>query len=310
MPIVSTIPFGRIAKTVQSLPCFEKHFLDHWHFAAHHPDFRLAGIEQTSREDLVIGPDRIAFCPLGKSGHIVAGATGQGHRDNRLLAALSPETFATLGRDLKQVSFPQGKVMYDPGAPLDTIYFPQSGLISLMIVTRGGTSVEAAAVGREGAVGLHGGNGRRLSLTRAVTQIGGTFSVIGANRFEEAMNGDAHVRDLVARYTELLWAEAQQTSACNALHDASSRLSRCLLQSADRLGSDDLHLTHETLAQMLGTRRTTVTLLLQAMQSRGLIRTGRGQITIADRKMLEACACECYHVIHHNELPLTIGVNL
>ncbi len=200
--------------------------------------------------------------------------------------------------------------MFEPGAPLDTIYFPQSGLISLMIVTRNGSAVEAATVGREGAVGLHGSTGQRLSFTRAVAQVGGIFSVIGTSRFEQTVNGNSSVQHLIARYTELLWAEAQQTTACNALHNVSSRLVRWLLQSADRVGRDDLHLTQETLAQMLGCRRTTVTLLSQALQAKGLIRTGRGHITIIDRKGLEACACECYRVIHHNELPLAVGVSL
>jgi CRP-like cAMP-binding protein len=183
-------------------------------------------------------------------------------------------------------------------------------LISLLVVTRNGNSIEATTVGREGAVGLHGALGKRRSFTRATTQIGGTFSIIPALRFEQMLNSSAPVRDLIFRYTEVLWAEAQQTAACNAAHDASSRLSRWLLQTADRTGSDNLPLTQDYLAEMVGVRRTTITLLAGAMQLKGFIRYRRGRIIILDRKGLEASACECYHVIHHDNLPLMIGVTL
>jgi CRP-like cAMP-binding protein len=183
------------------------------------------------------------------------------HRDNCLLAALPPETLASLDRDLRHVSIAQGAVLFEPGAPLDSIYFPQTGLISLLVLTQTGDAVETATVGREGAVGLHGSFGERFSFTRAVTQIGGRFSIVGASRFAELANGNTVVRNLISRYTEVLWAEAQQIAACNAVHDGVSRLARYLLQSADRIGRDELPLTQETLAQMLGVRRTTVTLL-------------------------------------------------
>jgi CRP-like cAMP-binding protein len=110
------------------------------------------------------------------------------------------------------------------------------------------------------------------------------------------------IRDLASRYTEVLWAESQQTAACNAIHDGSQRLCRWLLQSADCIGSDHLLLTQEYLADMLGVRRTTVTLLAQELQERGVIRYSRGKITILDRKGLEARACECYEAIKHENL--------
>jgi CRP-like cAMP-binding protein len=240
----------------------------------------------------------------------LAETLGYGHRGNRLLAALPSETLATLDRDLKHVSIAQGAVIFEPGAPLDTIYFPQSGLISLMVVTRGGDTVEAATIGREGAVGLHGALGARLSFTRATTQVGGNFSVIRADRFEQGAGDSGRVQNLISKYTELMWAEAQQIAACNAVHDAGSRLARWLLQSSDRVGSNQLPLTQEFLAQMLGVRRTTITLLAQTMQDKGLISYSRGRIAIVDRQGLKACACECYHIISHDTLPHTIGVEL
>jgi hypothetical protein len=163
-------------------------------------------------------------------------------------------------------------------------------------------------IGPEGAVGLQRGFGQRKSLTRAVVQVAGRFSAITAQAFERALRSSAAIREMAASYTEVLWAEAQQITACNAIHDASSRLCRWLLQGADRVHGDRLPLTQEFLAQMLGVRRTTVTLLAQELQKRGAIKYSRGKIAIADRPVLEACACECYRIIQHEILPDRIGV--
>jgi CRP-like cAMP-binding protein len=114
----------------------------------------------------------------------------------------------------------------------------------------------------------------------------------------------------VLRYTEMLWAEAQQNAACNAIHDGYSRLCRWLLQCADRTGSEQLLLTQEFLAEMLGVRRTTVTLLAQELQKRGILRYSRGRITILDRAELEACACECYGAVKHDTLSQRIGIKI
>src|SRR5262249_13322224 len=126
---------------------------------------------------------------------------------------------------------------------------------------------------------------------------GGNFWVISAPHFEAATSRSAELRGLIFTYTERLLAEAQQNVACNAIHDGASRLSRWLLQCADRTGGDQVLLTQEFLAEMLGVRRTTVTLLAQELQKRGILRYSRGRITILDRAALEACACECYEVI-------------
>jgi hypothetical protein len=145
-------------------------------------------------------------------------------------------------------------------------------------------------------VGLQCGFGPRVSLTRAIVQIAGKFSVISAPRFELASRHTAALGELIFGYIERLWTEAQQNAACNAIHDGSSRLCRWLLQCADRIGSEQLLLTQEFLAEMLGVRRTTVTLLAQELQRSGVLRYTRGRITILDRAALEARACECYGV--------------
>src|SRR5262245_65796338 len=183
-------------------------------------------------------------------------------------------------------------------------------MISLLVSTSDGEVVDTSSVGHEGAVGLQCGFGPRASLTRAVVQIAGKFSVISASRFEAATSRSAELRELIFAYIETLWAEAQQNAACNATHDGSSRLCRWLLQCADRTGSEQVLLIHESLAEMLGVRRTTVTLLAQELQKRGILRYSRGRITILDRATLESCACECYGAAKQDTLSQRIGVKL
>lgn len=229
---------------------------------------------------------------------------------NRLLAALPSDSLVLLEPDLKQVMLPQGVVCFDPGDPINQVYFPHSGMISCLVTTGDGEMVETSSVGREGAVGLQSGLGHRVSFTRAMVQIAGKFSVIPASRFEHAAGRSAALRDLIIRYTEMLWAEAQQNAACNAIHDGAARLSRWLLQCSDRIGSNQLTLTQEFLADMLGVRRTTVTLLAQELQKEGILRYSRGRISILDRGRLEDRACECYGAIRYDNLPHKSGVKL
>jgi CRP-like cAMP-binding protein len=200
-------------------------------------------------------------------------------------------------------------VLFEPGESIADIYFPHTGLISLLIVGRDGGAIETATIGREGAVGLHAGLGGRRSFTRAIAQIGGRFSTIQAPRFEHIAGSSEPIRDLILRYTEVLWAEAQQSAACNAAHGAEARMCRWLLQCADRTGSDELPLKQEFLAQMLGVRRTTVTLIAQSVQEKGLIKYRRGRIELLDRNGLAESACECYDVMHHEKLPPALGVH-
>lgn len=227
--------------------------------------------------------------------------------ENRLLAAFPPETLAFFGRNLKQVSLSQGVVCYEAGDRIDRVYFPLSGMVSLLIAGRKGEFVETGIIGREGAAGLHSGLGERRSYNRAIIQIGGHFAAISATHLERAVSDSAPLKDLIVRYVESRWAEAQQIAACNALHSGSARLCRWLLQSADCTGRDHILLTQEYLADMLGVRRTTVTLLAQELQRRGAIKYTRGRITLLDRKMLEAHACDCYEAIKRENLSLRRG---
>jgi CRP-like cAMP-binding protein len=233
-----------------------------------------------------------------------------GHLQNRLLAALPPNAFSLFASDLRASTFKQGTIVQEVGEPVDQIYFPQSGMISLLVVTQEGIGIEAATIGCEGAIGLHRGLGKRRSFTRAVVQVPGTMSHISADVFERAVGQSEIIKDIIAHYTEVLWVEAQQIAACNAIHSAEARFARWLLQTQDRIGSSSLPLTQEFLSQMLGVRRTTVTLVARALQAAGLIKYSRGQIVILDRAGLEEAACECYQIIQHETLPGIIGVNL
>jgi CRP-like cAMP-binding protein len=237
-------------------------------------------------------------------------APNLGRWGNRLLATLPRETLAMLERDLTQVSLSQGVVCFDVGDQIDRVYFPSTGMISLSIATKDGNVVEAGTIGRGGAAGLQSALGERRSFTCATIQIPGIFTTIPAVDFRRAASNNGLIRDLASRYTEVLWAETQQNAACNAIHDGSQRLCRWLLQSADCIGSDHLLLTQEYLADMLGVRRTTVTLLAQELQERGVIRYRRGRIMILDRKALEACACECYEATKDENLSLKTVVTL
>lgn len=200
-------------------------------------------------------------------------------------------------RHLKEVALVQGAVLQDKGERIDRVYFPNSGMISLLTVMQPGNAIETATVGREGAVGAMSGLGPRNAFSRAVVQMPGLASQISTTRFQAIVAQSAAIRDIVVNYNEVLLAQVQQSAACNALHDAEARFCRWLLQSCDRSDSDIVPITQEFLAQMLGVRRTTVTLVAQSLQDAGMLRYRRGRVEVIDRAALESRACECYAVV-------------
>jgi CRP-like cAMP-binding protein len=173
-------------------------------------------------------------------------------------------------------------------------------MVSIVVVlSEGEKSVETATVGREGAVGAVAGLGERKASARAIVQVEGSGARIAARQLQATVKQSPFLREFIVRYQEMLLHQAQQSTACNALHEARPRLCRWLLQTRDRLDSDVVALTQEFLAQMLGVRRTTVTELARGLQSKGLVRYKRGKIEILDRQGLEECACECYDALRH-----------
>ncbi|MDZ4375030.1 MAG: Crp/Fnr family transcriptional regulator [Phenylobacterium sp.] len=219
-------------------------------------------------------------------------------RGNRLLGAVAPREFSIIAPHLERVSLPRGKVLFEPGDEVEVTYFPlHRTMVSLLIVTRDGHEVEAATIGREGAVGGIVSEGQKPAFGRAVIQIPGEAFAISTTHLETAKNGSARFGDLFARYADALLAQIMQSVACNALHTVEARCCRWLLATHDRAGDGMIHLTQESLAEMLGVQRTTVTAVTRTLQERGLIRTRRGGVEVVDRKALERGACECYAAV-------------
>lgn len=214
---------------------------------------------------------------------------------NHLLTGLPQAEYALLAPHLKDIPLKQGTILVEQGENIEQVYFPHSGMVSVVIVLEDGEkAVETATVGREGAIGAVAGLGPRISTARAIVQVAGAGARIPASQFQTAVRQSPLLRDFVVRYQEMLLHQSQQSTACNALHEARPRLCRWLLQTRDRLDSDLVALTQEFLAQMLGVRRTTVTELARGLQKKGFVRYKRGKIEILDRDGLEECACECY----------------
>jgi CRP-like cAMP-binding protein len=218
---------------------------------------------------------------------------------NRLLASLSAADLALLG-PFRESTLPRGTVLQEPGGTIEHVYFPLTGMLSLVMRMQGGEMVEIVAIGREGALGTDVALGGGRALATAVVQLPAMVTRVPAVQFQEAARRSSAVRQLAWRCNESLIAEMQQSIACSTLHDAQARLARYLLQTSDRIGGAPVPLTQDILAQTLGVRRTTVTIIARLLQSEGLIRYRRGQIQIVDRVALEGQACECYRSIHRH----------
>jgi CRP-like cAMP-binding protein len=216
---------------------------------------------------------------------------------NKLLAALPREDFVALSLQLTTGPMVQGSVLARPGDEIDQIYFPLSGMISILAVVRDGKAIETATVGCEGVVGAMAGFGLYTSPVRYVVQLPMEVSKISASQFRKAVADSQSIRDMCILYNEVLLSQARVTAACNALHVIEARFCRWLLQTADRAASDTVHLTQELLAEMLGVRRTSVTEIAVKMQNAGAISYTRGAIKILDRSALEKAACECYELL-------------
>ena len=219
---------------------------------------------------------------------------------NRLLNALAPEDLVRLGPHLDSFRTRAGTVLYEPETHLDWVYFPERGLISIISVMLSGETAESAVVGREGAVGFVEAAGSGIYLSRALVQADLRALRAPAARYRDALNGSATLRRAVAEHAELNMAEGRQAVACMAHHQADRRLCWWLLECQDRAGSgDQLPLTQEFLAAMLGLQRSTVNAIAGQLRDEGLIDYHRARVTILDRAGLEAKCCECYATSQH-----------
>jgi CRP-like cAMP-binding protein len=217
--------------------------------------------------------------------------------ENRLLQRLSADELSELKPLLKRVKLETGTVLHEPDSPVEHVYFPTGGLVSLLAVMQTGQVIETAVIGREGVVGGEIGAVGTQSAGQAMVQIEGSAWRIGAAPFLKVLDGSNGFRTLINRFHSVVVRQAHQSAACHAFHSVEARLARWLLQAADTTESNTVNLTQEFLSHMLGCQRTSVTLAAHALQKSGLIRYARGKIDILDRAAIEECACECYGVL-------------
>jgi CRP-like cAMP-binding protein len=218
---------------------------------------------------------------------------------NRILAALPQTEFARLQPHLEMVHLEKGEVIYISGDSIRYVYFPNSGLLSLLSTTESGATVEVAMVGNEGIVGLSTILKNCVIPYEVIVQMTTDAFRIRAETLQEEFSKGESLQELILRYLNVLITQISQASICNRFHTLETALSRWLLIAQDRVNLDALDLTQEIISHALGVPRTGVTTAAGALQRAGLIRYSRGKIVILDRGGLEANSCECYRIIHH-----------
>ncbi len=216
---------------------------------------------------------------------------------NHLLAALPADERALIFPKLELVPMPLGDSLSEPGVHMRHVYFPTDSIVSLLYVMEDGASAEIAVVGNEGIVGVSLFMGGETTTSRAVVQSAGHAYRMKGQLLKDAFFRAGPMQQLLLRYTQALLTQMAQTAVCNRHHSVDQQLCRWLLLSLDRLTSNELIMTHELIANMLGVRREGVTEAAGALQRAGLIDYGRGKITAVDRPGLEARVCECYQVV-------------
>ena len=217
--------------------------------------------------------------------------------ENELLAALQPDEWQRWSPHLHKTAMPLGQVLYEAGATMSHVYFPATAIVSLLYVMEDGDSAEIAVVGREGIVGIALFMGGGSTPSRAVVQSAGTGYRLEASVLQKEFLRSGPLTSLLLRYTQALITQMAQTAVCNRHHTLDQQLCRWLLLSLDRLPGDELLMTQELIANMLGVARGGVTEAAIKLQDAGLIRYSRGRISVLDRPGLEQRSCECYAVV-------------
>jgi len=216
---------------------------------------------------------------------------------NDLLAALPAADYQRLLPDLELVPLPLGMVVYESGGKLDYVHFPTDCIVSLLYVMKDGASAEIAVVGHEGLVGVALFMGGESTTSRAVVQSAGSAYRLPSKVLKSEFEHSGPLQHLLLRYTQALITQMAQTAVCNRHHSVEQQLCRWLLLSLDRLPSNEVSMTQELIANMLGVRREGVTEAAGKLQTAGLIQYNRGHINVLDRKKLEERVCECYAVV-------------
>ncbi|PKO44907.1 MAG: Crp/Fnr family transcriptional regulator [Betaproteobacteria bacterium HGW-Betaproteobacteria-3] len=216
---------------------------------------------------------------------------------NELLTVMPAPEWSRLSPLLEEVELPLGRVLYESGSKMSHVYFPIDAIVSLLYVLENGSSAEIAVVGREGLVGIALFMGGDTTPSRAVVQSAGKGYRLRAQAIQEEFSRSGPIMHLLLRYTQALITQMAQTAVCNRHHSLDQQLCRWLLLSLDRLRGNDLVMTQELIANMLGVRREGVTEAALKLQKLGLIQYARGHIRVLDRTRLETRVCECYAVV-------------
>jgi CRP-like cAMP-binding protein len=217
---------------------------------------------------------------------------------NHLLAVLPSADFERLRSQLKIVGLAQGTVLVAAGDRLTRVFFPHNGVISLVVSLAGGGSVEVAMVGCDSVFGASAALDGNISLTDAIVQLPGVASTLEVGVLRTAAEQSIAFRTTLIRHEQALFAQAQQSAACNAMHSAEARLARWLLRMHDLASEDKLHLTQDFLAQMIGVQRNSVSAVAHALQQAGIIKYSRGHIEITNLDALKEASCECYQAVN------------
>jgi CRP-like cAMP-binding protein len=215
---------------------------------------------------------------------------------NLILLSISDSDYESLRPHLEYVSLPNHLILHEGGGRLEFAYFPNRGLISLVVVMKDGGSAEAGIVGNEGFTGTPAAVGLSRSPLQAVVQITGDGFRVAVAALQNSLETNPHLRFVLSRYAIVQGMQVAQTAACNRLHDIKQRLARWLLMTQDRVDSESLSITHDFLATMLGTDRPSVSMAAGVLQKKKLIEYTRGLVKIVNRKQLEDSACECYGI--------------
>jgi CRP-like cAMP-binding protein len=220
---------------------------------------------------------------------------------NKVLLAMPDNEYKLMRPDLKYIDLPHHLSLHEPTQNIKFVYFPNRGMVSQVVVTKDGRTVEVGVVGKEGYVGAGLAAGLSRSSVREVIQIAGDgFRILG-NALERILRSAPELQVILNRHTGLQGMQVAQTAACNRLHDIQQRLSRWLLMTQDRIDAGVLPITHDFIATMMGTDRSTVSMAASVLQKKGIIEYIRGTVKILNRRKLETSACECYDVIQQFE---------
>jgi CRP-like cAMP-binding protein len=227
---------------------------------------------------------------------------------NILLSLLSTSDLKRLEPYLKPTQFEQHHVLFEADEQIRHVYFPTGGVVSLVVTLSTGETVEVAMVGLDGVVGASAALDGKVALSRGIVQLGGEIVVCDIEALKSTALQSPKLLALLIRHEQTVFAQAQQSAACFATHQVVGRLSRWLLRARDLSGSDTLSFTQEYLAQMLGVRRTSVTVVAHTLQAAGLIKYARGKIQILDTEGLQDSACECYATVKSQYRKLIGGI--